>query len=85
MIRAVPLLLLAAILMAGCGSTGEQKPDPLPPGWVQCPAERPEICTRIYRPVCAWQPASGEWKTFASDCTACADRQVAGYIPGKCD
>jgi len=84
-IRVVMLLLLAGAFMAGCKSTGVQKPDPLPAGWSQCPAERPEICTRIYRPVCAWLPGSSEWKTFASDCTACADSQVAGYIPGKCN
>jgi hypothetical protein len=85
MIRLLVLLLLLTGFMAGCKSTGMQKPDPLPPAWSQCPAERPQLCTRIYRPVCAWQPDSGEWKTFASDCTACADSRVAGYIPGECN
>ncbi len=85
MIRVIPLLLPALLFVTGCKSTGEQKPDPLPPGWSQCPAERPEICTRIYRPVCAWKPESGQWKTFASDCTACADRSIAGYVQGMCD
>lgn len=78
-------LLVAAVLTAGCNSTATRAPDPQPNGWSQCPDERPQICTRIYNPVCAWLPGSGEWKTYASDCTACADANVAGHIPGKCE
>jgi hypothetical protein len=85
MMRPVTLLLLSTTVLAGCKSMDVQQPDPLPAGWAQCPAERPQICTRIYRPVCAWQPGSGEWKTYPSDCTACADQAVAGHVPGKCD
>ena len=83
--RLAALFLLSAAVLAGCNSMEVQKPDPLPQGWTQCPAERPQVCTRIYRPVCAWQPGSGEWKTYASDCTACADLAVAGHVPGQCD
>mgnify|MGYP000267103417 FL=1 len=84
MMKRALLLLLAASCLAGCKTMAEQLPDPLPEGWVQCPDERPQICTRIYRPVCAWLPESGTWKSYASDCTACADHKVAGYVPGKC-
>jgi hypothetical protein len=83
-VRASLPLVLAAVCLSGCNSTAEQQPDPLPAGWVQCPAERPQVCTQIYRPVCAWLPDSGEWRTYASDCTACADPAVAGHLPGQC-
>ena len=83
--KALAALLFAALLLGGCKTMDKEAgPDPLPEGWVQCPAERPQVCTRIYRPVCAWLPETGEWKTYPSDCTACSDKQVAGYIPGKC-
>jgi hypothetical protein len=83
--------MVAAFLVAGCKTMGESQavtgnlPDPLPDGWVSCPVERPQMCTRIYRPVCAWIPSAGVWKTQPSDCTACADRRVAGYLPGACE
>lgn len=62
--------------------------------FVVCPEKRPQICTRIYQPVCANKLTgiqcittpcpSDEWQTMASDCTACADEQVTGYIPESC-
>lgn len=63
-------------------------------GYQKCPAERSQMCTRIYRPVCADVDTgircvrapcpSVEKKTYPSDCTACADAKVIGHRPGPC-
>jgi len=63
-------------------------------GYQACPPKRSQMCTRIYRPVCADVDTgircvrapcpSVERKTYASDCTACADAKVIGHRPGAC-
>lgn len=63
-------------------------------GYQKCPAKRSQMCTKIYRPVCAEVDTgircvrapcpSIEQKTYASDCTACADAKVVGHRPGAC-
>jgi len=65
------------------------------PEYTTCTDPRPEICTREYNPVCAdkdngirciTQPCPSEdRKTYATGCTACADKNVYGYTPGACD
>ena len=50
---------------------------------VQCSAERPQVCTMEYDPVCA-ELVSGGRKTYSSPCNACADDAVAGYLRGAC-
>ena len=52
------------------------------------------MCTREYRPVCAWvdtgvrcvtEPCdSTEWRTYSNGCTACADARVVGHREGAC-
>jgi predicted methyltransferase len=63
-------------------------------GYVKCPERRSNMCTKIYLPVCADVDTgircirapcpSVEQKTYASDCTACADTKVIGHRPGAC-
>ena len=48
-----------------------------------CTEPRPQICTRIYKPVCASLHDQNQ-KTYASDCTACADTNVISHVPGEC-
>lgn len=60
-----------------------------------CPDERPQACTREYRPVCALRDngvrcvtapcASTDAVTAATDCTACANETVLGHYPGACE
>lgn len=60
----------------------------------QCPEERPQMCTKEYRPVCANRDTgvrcvtapcpSIEQKTYGNGCTACADEKVSGYISDAC-
>jgi predicted methyltransferase len=65
-----------------------------PDGYVQCPERRSQMCTKIYKPVCADVDTgircirapcpSIQKKTYGSDCTACADSKVIGHRPGAC-
>ena len=48
-----------------------------------CTEPRPLVCTMQFLPTCAVLAAGGH-KEFASPCTACADRAVAGYVTGPC-
>ncbi len=73
--------------------------NPVPPteeeDLIGCTDPRPEICTMEYNPVCAsvdngirciQAPCpSTDWKTYATGCTACADKNVYGYKPGACN
>ena len=75
-------------------------PPERPPGeWTDCSErypERPQACTREYRPVCGVRdtgvrcvkapcPDSVEWKTYGNGCDACADAAVSGYADGACE
>lgn len=63
-------------------------------GYQKCPTQRSQMCTKIYRPVCADVDTgircirapcpTVEQRTYASDCTACADAKVIGHRPGAC-
>ena len=75
-------LTALALLIAGCGTTERAALQGTP--YTACPAERPQICTTIYDPVCGTLN-SGETQTFASDCVACGDENVAGYVEGACE
>lgn len=48
-----------------------------------CKNPRPQMCTQIYMPVCALLK-DGEYKTYASDCTACSDEEVISYTADAC-
>ncbi len=61
---------------------------------ISCGDERPQMCTREYRPVCGSRDTgvrsvttpcqSTELKTYGNACTACADEKVISYIAGEC-
>ena len=74
---AAALLLLAA--SSACSTRG------LPDEAELCRDPRPQICTAIYDPVCAYRPGQKlSPSTYASDCSACADPEVIGYVRGAC-
>lgn len=50
---------------------------------IQCEEPRPEICTAIYEPVCGTLIDDTQ-QTFASNCTACAVKEVVSFMPGAC-
>ena len=53
-------------------------------GLIVCTDPRPQVCTMQYDPVCGriGEGDKAEWKTYASDCSACGDPQVSAYRPG---
>ena len=73
--------LVLVLLLGGCsasgparlGTTAEQA----------CMEPRPQVCTMDYRPVCA-SLATGERKTYANACGACADSAVVSWHEGEC-
>lgn len=76
--RVAPLVAVLSML-AGCASP----PAPAPTPYTQCPAERPQVCTMEYNPVCATLRSGGQ-ATYSSPCNACADDQVTQYLGGAC-
>jgi hypothetical protein len=75
---------LACLVLAACGAS-----DPVAVAsaeFTPCPKVRPEVCGRIYKPVCATRAAepAGGWKTYPNACMACSDPAVQGYVPGAC-
>jgi hypothetical protein len=64
--------------------------------FTQCdPANRPQACTREYRPVCGEVDTgvrcvkapcpSTQQKTFGNACTACSEAKTTGYWPVACE
>lgn len=56
-----------------------------------CPRNRPEICTKEYRPVCASKtvqciraPCPPIKQTYPNSCEACADPNVISWTYGSC-
>jgi hypothetical protein len=68
--------LTIALLVAAC--TTEAQP---PPAASQCTEPRPQMCTKIYSPVCG-VTADGARKTHGNSCEACADQTVVRHRPG---
>jgi hypothetical protein len=89
------LAITTLLLLGGCAP----KVEPAAPGedsaFTPCPAERPQMCTREYLPVCASRDTgircvttpcpSVEWKTYGNACDACSDPKVTGHRPGACE
>ena len=71
------LVVAVLFFVAGCET------QPIPTLFTPCPAERPQVCTMEYSPVCATVRSGGQ-KTYSSPCNACADDQVTGYNAGAC-
>lgn len=82
------MLLMAALLFAGCQATGEESTLAAELE-VQCENPRPEVCTFEYRPVCALREsdrgAGTEWQTYSNGCKACSDVTVIGHNAKPCN
>jgi hypothetical protein len=71
-----------------------EQQEEIPNELINCPENRPEVCTQIYQPVCGLVDTgircittpcpSAEYKTFGNACTACSDVDVTGYVEGEC-
>lgn len=97
-VAAAGLLVIALAGCAGARPTPDAGADAMRTreDFAICGETRPEICTLEYVPVCALrrtdlecvdEPCAGAYErvTRSNRCTACADEQVLGWIPGACD
>jgi hypothetical protein len=71
------------VLLAFGACTPQSPPSSSPPPGAVCTGQRPQMCTRDYRPVCGTD-VRGASRTFGNPCEACADRQVVSHRPGAC-
>lgn len=72
------ILCLMVVLVCACQNT-PQRPSDL----TDCQGARPQVCTLIYKPVCAMEK-DGQFRTYSSDCAACSHEEVIGYKLGVC-
>ena len=72
------ILLSTFFFLSACSSNIKQ-----PAAETMCKDPRPEICTMQYDPVCGIH-TDNTTKTYASDCTACSNKEVIGYNKGEC-
>ena len=78
-------LTLLPILLAGCNApTPSRDGAPAGGGWQACDADRPNVCTMIYDPVCA-RRSTGGVADYASPCNACADVTVTVWHSKTCE
>lgn len=91
-IKGQSLRMLAKVTLVGMGClllacTASQSSDvgqsSTPQNLIDCPDQRPQMCTMQYDPVCAWHE-DGRSVTKGSACSACGDHSVEGYLPGEC-
>ncbi|MCP5209122.1 MAG: hypothetical protein H7A01_18165 [Hahellaceae bacterium] len=76
-------VLLLLSLLTGCASVNGSDQPPLPENLVTCKDPRPEMCTMIYDPVCAYDQ-QGQGTTASSDCQACGNQNTIGFVKGAC-
>ncbi len=87
-------LIVITISLTACASSLTSTKNTPKAELTHCPENRPHICTRDYRPVCATKDTnvrcvttpcpSTEQKTYSNACSACADSKVIGHIPDEC-
>lgn len=71
------------VLLAFGACTPQPPPSSAPSPGTVCTGQRPQMCTRDYRPVCGTD-VRGASRTYGNPCEACADKQVVSHRPGAC-
>jgi hypothetical protein len=80
----VGLSAAAGLVLSALGACTPQPPPPSAgPQSTVCTGQRPQMCTRDYRPVCGTD-VRGASRTFGNACEACADKQVVSHRTGTC-
>lgn len=79
----VGLSAAAGLVLLAFGACTPERPATTPPLAVVCTGQRPQICTRDYRPVCGTD-VRGASRTYGNSCEACANKQVVSHRTGAC-
>lgn len=100
--KAIFIALCLCLFVSACQDDNErepaethtEQPEEITSNLINCPENRPEVCTQIYQPVCGLIDTgircittpcpSAEYKTLGNACTACSDINVTGYLEGAC-
>ena len=106
LIKTTLILIFGLVLMGACQSAKKahyETPQvttpiataPVVTGQTLCKSPRRQVCTKIYRPVCAnvdtgircvTTPCPATTKVTKSNaCTACADEKVISYVKEACN
>lgn len=88
------LILTTIFFICSCSAHQAINVEESNPITIQCQDPRPQLCTQEYAPVCAEKLTgiycittpcpSTEQLTYATGCTACADKKVMAYHLGAC-
>ena len=86
---------LGIVLLTACTSPATELTAKPNTASITCGDERPQMCTKEYRPVCGTKDTgvrcittpcpSVEYKTYGNACTACADERVISYVTEICE
>ncbi len=76
-------LVVLSFTVVACNATPEQPVSKMSDVSTLCKDPRPQMCTMIYQPVCGIDN-EGQFKTYASGCSACSHVEVKGYNEGAC-
>ena len=83
----VRFIVIAALLgLSACAGDSAFQAivmEPVMLSMMDCKEPRPQTCIMIYDPVCG-ATKNGLRKTYASDCSACADENVTEFEKGVC-
>ncbi len=83
MTKFASLSAAAGLILLTLGACTPQQTATAPPPATVCTGQRPQVCTREYRPVCGTD-VRGASRTYGNACEACADKQVVSHRLGAC-
>ncbi len=83
MMKFVRLSVVAGLVLSTFGACTPQQTATAPPPATVCTGQRPQACTREYRPVCGTD-VRGASRTYGNACEACANKQVVSHRLGAC-
>jgi hypothetical protein len=77
------ILIFSSLLVNACTNKPDIANSDSNSARTNCTEPRPQICTNEYLPVCGTAKDGGT-KTYATGCTACANKNVMSYIKDAC-
>ena len=87
MLQKLSLSIVAPVLLMAC-QTKPSNPQPKPEAKstaMQICKSRPDFCTMQYDPVCGYDSAGKQLRTYGNACSACGHLEVHSHTPGECN